>query len=129
MGEYAVHKNVESQLIKGAKIAIVMDYPTVNEARLNKILAGDYILGKICKLSNIELKDCVLTHTFQRKPAQDNPQNFFHKRGEYRTLCKQTEWRSPYPLQSLGYLKQEIEPTLKRLYNEINEIKPNVNSG
>ena len=55
MGEYAVHKNIASQIVDGAKIAIVMDYPTVNEVRLNKILAGDYLLGKVCKLAGIQL--------------------------------------------------------------------------
>ena len=63
MGEYAVHKNVTSKLIDGAKIAIVMDYPTVNEVRLNKILAGDYLLGKVCKLAGIQLEECIHLRT------------------------------------------------------------------
>lgn len=126
MGEYAVHKNVASQLTEGAKIAIVMDYPTVTEVRLNKMLAGDYILGKVCKLAGIQLEDCMLTHVFQRRPAQENLQNFFHKRSEYKALCKGTEWRTPYPSSTLGFLKQEAQPHLERLYKEINDIKPNV---
>jgi len=44
MGEYAVKQGVPSQLEKRAKIAIVMDYPNSNEVRLNKILAGDFIV-------------------------------------------------------------------------------------
>ena len=46
MGEYAVRNRVPSQLKEGAKIAIVMDYPNANEVRLNKILAGDYIISR-----------------------------------------------------------------------------------
>ena len=126
MGEYAVNKNVASQLTEGARIAIVMDYPTVTEVRLNKMLAGDYILGKVCKLAGIKLEDCMLTHVFQRRPAQENLQNFFHKRSEYKALCKGTEWRTPYPSSTLGFLKQEAQPHLERLYKEINDIKPNV---
>ena len=75
--EVPVHKNIASQIVDGAKIAIVMDYPTVNEVRLNKILAGDYLLGKVCKLAGIQLEECMLTHVFQRRPAQENLQNFF----------------------------------------------------
>ena len=109
MGEYAVKQRVPSQLKKGAKIAIVMDYPNSNEVRLNKILAGDFIVNKICRLAGIQIEDCMLTHTIQLKPAQDNPQNFFHKRSEYKALCKDSEWRSSYPITTYGYLKQEME--------------------
>jgi len=126
MGEYAVNKRVPSQLKEGAKIAIVMDYPNSNEVRLNKILAGDFIINKICRLAGIQIEDCMLTHTIQLKPAQDNPQNFFHKRSEYKALCKDSEWRSPYPITTYGYLKQEMEQDLQRLYNELNEANPNV---
>ena len=126
MGEYAVRNRVPSQLKEGAKIAIVMDYPNANEVRLNKILAGDYIISKICRMAGIQVEDCMLTHTFQLKPAQDNPQNFFHKRSEYKALCKESEWRSSYPNTTLGYLKQEMEQDLQRLYNELNETNPNV---
>ena len=126
MGEYAVKQRVPSQLKKGAKIAIVMDYPNSNEVRLNKILAGDFIVNKICRLAGIQIEDCMLTHTIQLKPAQDNPQNFFHKRSEYKALCKDSEWRSSYPITTYGYLKQEMEQDLQRLYNELNETNPNV---
>ena len=126
MGEYAVKNRVPSQLKEGAQIAIVMDYPNANEVRLNKILAGDYIISKICRMAGIQVEDCMLTHTFQLKPAQDNPQNFFHRRSEYKALCKESKWRSSYPNTTLGYLKQEMEQDLQRLYNELNETNPNV---
>ena len=126
MGEYAVKKRVPSQLKAGAKIAIVMDFPSANEVRLNKILAGDFIISKICRMAGIQVEDCMLTHTFQLKPAQDNPQNFFHKRSEYKALCKENKWRSSYPNTTLGYLKQEMEQDLQRLHNELNETNPNV---
>ena len=126
MGEYAVRKRVLSKVVEGAKIAIVMDHPSVNEVRLNKILAGDFIIGKICKLAGIQIEKCMLTHTFQLKPAQDNTQNFFHKRSEYKALCKESKWRSSYPITTYGYLKQEMEQDLQRLYNELNETNPNV---
>ena len=126
MGEYAVRKRVPSQLKEGAKIAIVMDFPSSNEVRLNKILAGDFIINKICRMAGIQIEDCMLTHTFQLKPAQDNPQNFFHKKSEYKALCKESKWRSSYPNTTLGYLKQEMEQDLQRLHNELNETNPNV---
>ena len=47
MGEYAVKKRIPSKLKKGAKISIVMDFPSSNEVRLNNILAGDFIINKI----------------------------------------------------------------------------------
>ena len=126
MGEYAVNKRVPSQIVEGAKVAIVMDYPNSNEVRLNKILAGDFIISKMCRMAGIQIENCLLTHTFQLKPPQDNPQNFFHKRSDYKALCKDSEWRSSHPITTYGYLKQEMEPDLQRLYNELNEANPNV---
>ena len=49
MGEYAVRRRVPSQLREGVKIAIVMDFPSSNEVRLNKILPGDLIINKFAE--------------------------------------------------------------------------------
>ena len=90
MGEYAVHRRVKSQLVNKPQVCIIMDYPSTDEVRLNKILAGDFIINRICKQVGIDINSCMLTHVFQLKPAQNNLQNFFHKRNEYRALCKES---------------------------------------
>ena len=126
MGEYAVHRRVTSQLVDKPQICIVMDHPSDDEVRLNKILAGDFIINRICTQVGIDINKCMLTHALQLKPAQNNLQNFFNKRSEYKALCKDSEWRTPYPITTYGYLKQEMGQDLERLYNEINEAQPNV---
>ena len=95
MGEYAVRRRVTSQLKEGAKIAIVMDFPSSNEVRLNKILAGDFIINKICRMTGIQIEDCMLTHTFQLKPAQDNPQNFFTRDLNIRLCARRVSGAPP----------------------------------
>ena len=129
MSEYAVLNRVDSKKSQGKMfIAIVMDYPSTTEVRLNTILAGGTgnILKGMCKLASINPDECLLTHTFQLKPAQDNVANFFHNRFAYKKICKEHEWRSPFPPTGHGFLKQEMEQDVRRLYKELNEVKPNV---
>ena len=129
MSEYAVLNRLDSKKSQGKMfIAIVMDHPSTTEARLNTILAGGTgdILKGMCKLASINPDECLLTHTFQLKPAQDNVANFFHNRLAYKKLCKEQEWRSPFPPTGHGFLKQEMEQDVRRLYKELNEVKPNV---
>lgn len=129
MSEYAVLNRVNSQKSQGKMfIAIVMDHPSTTEVRLNKILAGGTgeILKGMCNLASVKLEECLLTHTFQLKPAQDNIANFFHNRLSYKKICKENEWRSPFPPTGHGFLKQEMEQDVRRLYKELNEVKPNV---
>tara|TARA_R110000824_G_scaffold7288_2_gene32898 strand:- start:854 stop:1960 length:1107 start_codon:yes stop_codon:yes gene_type:complete len=129
MSEYAVLNRVDSKKSQGKMfIAIVMDHPTNDEVRLNKILAGGLgnILKSMCNMASIKPEDCLLTHVFQLKPAQDNVANFFHNKLSYKKLGKENKWRSPFPPTGHGFLKQEMEQDVRRLYKELNEVKPNV---
>ena len=131
MGEYAVYKRVASrkpQSAEACKIAIVFEYPTNSETIANTILRGGTgkMFAELCDIAGIELSDCLLTHTIQLKPHLNTAQYFFHKRSEYKRLCKTTEWRSPYAPTSEGFLKQEYEQDIQRLHKEIEEANPNI---
>jgi|TARA_R110000751_G_scaffold12098_2_gene41738 uracil-DNA glycosylase len=131
MGEYAVYKRVASrkpQSAEACKIAIVFEYPTNNEMVANTILRGGTgkMFDELCGIAGIELSNCLLTHAIQLKPHLNTAQYFFHKRSEYKRLCKTTEWRSPYALAKEGYLKQEYEQDIQRLHKEIEEVNPNI---
>jgi uracil-DNA glycosylase len=129
MSEYAVHKRVKSQIPdSGSSICIVLEYPTTTESRLNKINTGgiQQVLNPMCKFAGIDAQTVMLTHAIQLKPAQENPQNFFHKRSEYKKLKKETEWRSQFAPTQYGYLKEEYEQDIKRLKDEINKCNPTI---
>ena len=131
MGEYAVYKRIPSRKpssVDGCKIAFVFEYPTNSEAIANKILQGGTgkVFAELCDIASIDLEDCLLAHTIPLKPHQNTAQYFFHKRSEYKRLCKTTEWRSPWGPTKEGYLKQEYEQDIKRLHKEIEEANPNI---
>jgi uracil-DNA glycosylase len=131
MGEYAVNKRVPSRTpssADGCKIAFVFEYPTNKEAIANTILQGGTgkVFTELCDIAGITLDDCLLTHAIQIKPHQNTAQHFFHKRNEYKRLCKTTEWRSQLSPTKEGYLKQEYEQDIQRLHKEIEEANPNI---
>ena len=131
MGEYAVYKRVPSRKpssADGCKIVFVFEYPTNSEAIANKILQGGTgkLFSELCNIAKIDLDDCLLTHTIQLKPHQNDPQYFFHKRKEYKALGKESEWRSSLPPKKEGYLKQKFEDEIVRLHQEIEEANPMV---
>ena len=131
MGEYAVYKRVPSrkpQSAESCKIAFVFEYPTNSETIANTILRGGTgkVFAELCDIAGIHLDDCLLTHTIQLKPHQNSTQYFFHKRAEYKRLCKTQEWRSPYAPTKEGYLKQEYEQDIQRLHKDIDEANPNI---
>ena len=129
MSEYAVHKRVESQVPdSGNSICIVLEYPTTTESRLNKINTGgiQQVLNPMCALAGIDARSVMLTHAFQLKPAQENAQFFFYKRNEYKAIKKEGEWQSNYSPSQYGFLKQDYEQDIERLYKEINDFNPNI---
>ena len=129
MSEYAVNKRIESRKpksVKDCKIAFIFEYPTNSETIANKILQGGTgkLFSELCNIAKIDLDDCLLTHTIQLKPHQNDPQYFFHKRKEYKALGKESEWRSSLPPKKEGYLKQKFEDEIIRLHKEIEEADP-----
>jgi|TARA_R100000951_G_scaffold95524_1_gene84592 hypothetical protein len=129
MSDYAVHKRVESQIPdSGNSICIVLEYPTTTESRLNKINTGgiQQVLNPMCTLAGIDAQTVMITHAFQLKPAQENAQFFFHKRNEYKAIKKEGEWQSNYSPSQYGFLKQDYEQDINRLYKEINDFNPNI---
>ena len=129
MSEYAVYKRVKSQIPdSGDSICIVLEYPTTTESRLNKINTGgiQQVLNPMCKFAGINAQTVMLTHAIQLKPAQENPQSFFHKRSEYKKIKKEIEWRSKFAPTQYGYLKEEYEQDIKRLKDEINKYNPTI---
>ena len=131
MGEYAVYKRVPSskpQSAESCKIAFVFEYPTNNETIANTILRGGTgkVFTELCGIADIQLDDCLLTHAIQLKPHLNSSQHFFHKRSEYKRICKTDAWRSPYAPKKEGYLKKEFEQDITRLHKEIAEANPNI---
>jgi uracil-DNA glycosylase len=129
MSEYAVNKRIESRKpksVKDCKIAFVFEYPTNSETIANKILQGGTgkLFSELCGMAKIDLDDCLLTHTIQLKPHQNDTQYFFHKRKEYKALGKENEWRSSLPPKKEGYLKKKFEDEIVRLHQEIEEADP-----
>ena len=131
MSEYAVNKRIESRKpksVEDCKIAFIFEYPTNSETIANKILQGGTgkLFSELCDIAKIDLEDCLLTHTIQLKPHQNDTQYFFHKRKEYKALGKESEWRSSLPPKKEGYLKQKFEDEIVRLHKEIEEAQPTV---
>ena len=131
MSEYAVNKRIESRKpksVEDCKIAFIFEYPTNSETIANKILQGGTgkLFSELCDIAKIDLDDCLLTHTIQLKPHQNDTQYFFHKRKEYKALGKENEWRSSLPPKKEGYLKQKFEDEIIRLHKEIEEAQPTV---
>ena len=129
MSEYAVHKRIKSQIPdSGDSLSIILEYPTTTEARLGKINMGSIqsMLNPMFKFAGINTSNVMLTHAIQLKPAQDDPQSFFHKRSKYKNLKKEVEWRSQFGPTQFGFLKKEYEQDIIRLRNEINEYNPNI---
>ena len=129
MSEYAVNKRIESRKpksVEDCKIAFIFEYPTNSETIANKILQGGTgkLFSELCNIAKIDLDDCLLTHTIQLKPHQNDTQYFFHKRKEYKALGKENEWRSSLPPKKEGYLKKKFEDEIVRLHKEIEEADP-----
>jgi len=124
-----VLKQVKPQLPKGdCRIAFVFDFPTTDEQRLDTIMVGSAgkMFHSLCEISGIDVENCLLTHALAQKPPQENPSHFFHNRNEYKAICKKGEWRSKYPVNGFGFLKQEFEHNIDELCKQLNEVQPNV---
>jgi len=124
-----VIKQVPPQMPKGeCRIAFVFDFPTTDEQRLGSIMEGSAgkMFHALCEISDIDVDNCLLTHALAQKPAQENPSHFFYNRNEYKAVCKQGDWRSKYPVNGFGYLKEQFEHNIDKLCKELNEVQPNV---
>jgi uracil-DNA glycosylase len=109
-------------------IAFVFDFPSTDEQRLGQIMVGSTgkMFHKMCEILNLNVENCLLTYALAQKPAQENPAHFFHNKKTYSAILKEKKWRSKYPVNGFGFLKEEYEGELTRLENELNACKPNV---
>ena len=122
-------QTVPSQQPKGnCQIAFVFDFPNTDEQRLGQIMVGSTgkMFHKMCEILELNVENCLLTHALAQKPAQENPAHFFINKKNYTKFSKENKWRSKYPVNGFGFLKQEYESELDRLQNELNACKPNI---
>lgn len=110
------------------QIAFVFDHPNTDEQRLGQIMVGSTgkMFHKMCEILELNVDNCLLTHALAQKPAQENPAHFFINKKNYNKFSKESKWRSKYPVNGFGFLKQEYESELERLQNELNACKPNI---
>ena len=122
-------QTVPSQQPNGdCKIAFVFDFPTTDEQRLGEIMVGSTgkMFHKMCEILELNVENCLLTHALAQKPPQENPAHFFMNKKNYSKFSKENKWRSKYPVNGFGFLKQEFESELERLQNELNACAPNI---
>jgi len=122
-------QTVPSQQPTGnCQIAFVFDFPNTDEQRLGQIMVGSTgkMFHKMCEILDLNVDNCLLTHALAQKPAQENPAHFFINKKNYTKFSKENKWRSKYPVNGFGFLKQEYESELERLQNELNACKPNI---
>ncbi len=110
------------------KIAFVFDFPSTDEQRLGQIMVGSTgkMFHKMCEILDVDVENCLLTYALAQKPAQENPAHFFLNKKSYQSSIKEKKWRSKYPVNGFGFLKEEYESELERLENELNACNPNI---
>ena len=111
-----------------SKIAFVFDFPSTDEQRLGQIMVGSTgkMFHKMCEILDVDVENCLLTYALAQKPAQENPAHFFLNKKSYQSSIKEKKWRSKYPVNGFGFLKEEYESELERLENELNACNPNI---
>jgi len=109
-------------------IAFVFDFPSTDEQRIGEIMVGSTgkMFHKMCEILNLNVDNCLLTYALAQKPAQENPAHFFHNKKSYNALIKDKKWRSKYPVNGFGFLKEEYESEIARLENELNACEPHI---
>jgi len=109
-------------------IAFVFDFPSTDEQRIGEIMVGSTgkMFHKMCEILNLNVDNCLLTYALAQKPAQENPAHFFHNKKSYNALIKDKKWRSKYPVNGFGFLKEEYESEIARLENKLNACEPHI---
>lgn len=112
-------------ILRPARVLLVGEAPGANEERWGSPFAGavGQELDSILADAGLRRSDCALTNVFDIKPPEGDLTPWCLRKAEIKHFGQFFAW---VPFNKLYISPEHIEPARARLYNEINQVKPNL---